>query len=118
MKKDDAPSRSQPRYSTSRKIPRAQRKTTHNISTTPDAWEGLHDLSIEMGCSSISDLIEHIGLRKFEIIVPDPVEQQADLSTQISDLETRLKEFLDERLNNIFSKRELTPSAKRTKPPQ
>jgi hypothetical protein len=91
--------------------PHPEKKTTHNVSTTPTAWEGLQELANQLGCSSISNLLEKMGRQQFHISY-DLTESRSDISTELKDLEIRLREFLDSRLDRItaenFQERKLS----------
>lgn len=52
-----------------------EKKTTHNISVTPTAWKGVHDVASSLGYPSVSEFIEQVGRR--QIYVEQKQEQES-----------------------------------------
>jgi hypothetical protein len=43
-------------------------KKTHEVSVTPEGWDGAKAIAKQVGCSSVSELLEKIGRGELQIV--------------------------------------------------
>jgi hypothetical protein len=81
-----------------------QKKTTHNITVTPDGWKGIQDKAKSLGYSGVSEFMEQVG--RNEVYVEkrsvDSIQIHSQVNASYEDIKILIQDILHEHKLNII----------------